>query len=38
MQATRNGENKRTVVRHGIELAPVGTPISSEVVPEELNK
>ena len=38
MQATRNGENKRTVVRHGIELAPVGTPISNELVPDELNK
>ena len=38
MQATRNGENRRTVVRHGIELSPVGTPLSSELVPEELSK
>ena len=32
MQATRNGENRRTVVRHGIKLSPVGTPISSKLV------
>ena len=38
MQATRNGEKKRTVVRYGIALAPVGTPISNELVPDELNK
>ena len=38
MQATRNGENRRIVVRHGIKLTPVGTIISSELVSKELNK
>ena len=38
MQATRNGENRRTVLRYGFELSPVGTPLFSELVPEELSK
>ncbi len=38
MQAICNGENRRTVVRHGIKLTPVGTPISSKLVSRELNK
>ena len=38
IKATRNGKNRRTVVRHGIKLTPVGTPIFSELFPEELNK
>ena len=38
MQATRNGENRRTVLRYGIELTPVGPPISSKLVSKELNK
>jgi hypothetical protein len=37
-QATRSGENRRTVFRYGVELAPVGPPISSKLVSKELNK
>ncbi|MGI9448633.1 MAG: hypothetical protein ACR2NI_13525 [Pirellulales bacterium] len=38
LQATRNCENKRAVVRHGIKISPVGTPISSKLASKELTK